>query len=123
MSSVESLREFVNERLTAAAEQIFRLFKNPNVIVEDEEEIDRQRRLSDIDWKPEIQLHMTGVYECNHFNIINRINFVCRSAADRKVATGMPLLVERCRSIPRVACQTSVPRVACRWHDVPKGNI
>ncbi|XP_045902353.1 zinc finger protein 2 homolog isoform X3 [Micropterus dolomieu] len=55
MSSVESLREFVNERLTAAAEEIFRVFKN--TIVEYEEEIDRQRRLLDIVWKPEIKLH------------------------------------------------------------------
>ncbi|XP_045930689.1 uncharacterized protein LOC123986444 [Micropterus dolomieu] len=55
MSSVESLREFVNERLTAAAEEIFRVFKN--TIVEYEEEIDRQRRLLDIVWKPEVKLH------------------------------------------------------------------
>ncbi|XP_038590229.1 zinc finger protein 420-like isoform X5 [Micropterus salmoides] len=55
MSSVGSLREFVNERLTAAAEEIFRVFKN--TIVEYEEEIDRQRRLLDIVWKPEIKLH------------------------------------------------------------------
>ncbi|XP_038590072.1 zinc finger protein 436-like isoform X5 [Micropterus salmoides] len=55
MSSVESLKEFVNERLTAAAEEIFRVFKN--TIVEYEEEIVRQRRLLDIVWKPEIKLH------------------------------------------------------------------
>ncbi|XP_038570545.1 golgin subfamily A member 6-like protein 6 [Micropterus salmoides] len=55
MSSVESLREFVSERLTAAAEEIFRVFKN--TIVEYEKEIDRQRRLLDIVWKPEIKLH------------------------------------------------------------------
>ncbi|XP_045902305.1 zinc finger protein 2 homolog isoform X7 [Micropterus dolomieu] len=55
MSSVESLREFVNERLTAAAEEIFRVFKN--TMFEYEEEIDRQRRLLDIVWKPEVKLH------------------------------------------------------------------
>ncbi|XP_036943877.1 zinc finger protein 585B-like [Acanthopagrus latus] len=55
MSSVECLREFVNERLTAAAEEIFRVFKQ--TIVEYEEEIDRQRKLLDIVWKPEIKLH------------------------------------------------------------------
>ncbi|XP_068576793.1 zinc finger protein 208-like [Cebidichthys violaceus] len=55
MSSVECLREFVNERLSAAAEEIFGVFvKN---IVAYEEEIDRQRRLLDIVWKPEIKLH------------------------------------------------------------------
>ncbi|XP_045902460.1 zinc finger protein 233-like [Micropterus dolomieu] len=48
-------REFVSERLTAAAEEIFSVFKN--TIVEYEEEIDRQRRLLDIIWKPEIKLH------------------------------------------------------------------
>ncbi|XP_044051260.1 zinc finger protein 664-like isoform X4 [Siniperca chuatsi] len=55
MSSVECLREFVNKRLTAAAEEIFGVFKK--TIVEYEEEIDRQRRLLDIFWKPEIKLH------------------------------------------------------------------
>ncbi|XP_044065424.1 uncharacterized protein LOC122882270 isoform X5 [Siniperca chuatsi] len=55
MSSVECLREFVNERLTAAAEEIFGVFRK--TIVEYEEEICRQRRLLDIVWKPEIKLH------------------------------------------------------------------
>ncbi|XP_032371195.1 gastrula zinc finger protein XlCGF57.1 isoform X3 [Etheostoma spectabile] len=54
MSSIEYLREFVNERLTAAAEEIFGVFER--TIVEYEEEIDRQRRLLDIVWKPEIKL-------------------------------------------------------------------
>ncbi|XP_056247517.1 transcriptional repressor CTCFL-like isoform X4 [Seriola aureovittata] len=57
MSSVQYLREFVNERLTAAAEEIFGVFEQ--TIVEYEEEIDRQRRLLDIVWKPEIKLHRT----------------------------------------------------------------
>ena len=60
MSSVECLREFVNERLTAAAEEIFRVFKQ--TIVEYEEEIDRQRKLLDIVWKPEIKLHRIGLW-------------------------------------------------------------
>ncbi|XP_039978871.1 zinc finger protein 35-like isoform X2 [Xiphias gladius] len=55
MSSVQYLREFVNERLTAAAEEIFGVFEK--TIVEYEEEIDRQRRLLDIVWRPEIKLH------------------------------------------------------------------
>ncbi|XP_041792159.1 zinc finger protein 239-like [Chelmon rostratus] len=54
MSSVECLRGFVSERLTAAAEEIFRVFMK--TIVQYEEEIDRQRRLLDIVWKPEIKL-------------------------------------------------------------------
>ncbi|XP_074489255.1 uncharacterized protein LOC141766350 isoform X3 [Sebastes fasciatus] len=55
MSAVQKLREFVNERLTAAAEEIFRVYET--TIVEYEEEIDRQRRLLDVVWKPEIQLN------------------------------------------------------------------
>lgn len=63
MSSVECLRELINERLTAAAEEIFRVFQK--TIVEYEEEIDRQRRLLDIVWKPEIKLHRIGLYKHN----------------------------------------------------------
>ena len=55
MSSAECLREFVNERPTAAAEEIFRVFNK--TIVEYEKEIDQQRRLLDIVWKPEIKLY------------------------------------------------------------------
>ncbi|KAG7222321.1 hypothetical protein INR49_016385 [Caranx melampygus] len=58
MSSVESLRDFVTERLTAAAEEIFRVFKQ--TVVEYEEEIGRQRRLLDTVLKPEIRLHRTA---------------------------------------------------------------
>ncbi|KAM8760718.1 uncharacterized protein AB9X84_008698 [Acanthopagrus schlegelii] len=55
MSSVECLRDFVSERLTAAAEEIFGVFIK--TIVEYEEEISRQRRLLDGVLKPEIKLH------------------------------------------------------------------
>uniref|UniRef100_A0AAQ4NYY1 C2H2-type domain-containing protein n=1 Tax=Gasterosteus aculeatus aculeatus TaxID=481459 RepID=A0AAQ4NYY1_GASAC len=55
MSSVECLREFVNERLSAAAEEIFGVFKR--TVVEYQEEIDRQRRMLDVFWKPEVKLH------------------------------------------------------------------
>lgn len=58
MSSVQYLREFVIERLNAAAEEIFGVFET--TILEYEEEIDRQRRLLDIVWKPEIKLHRIG---------------------------------------------------------------
>ncbi|KAF1389442.1 hypothetical protein PFLUV_G00073470 [Perca fluviatilis] len=56
MASVDYLREFVNERLTAAAEEIFGVFKK--TIVEYEEEIGRQRRLLDVVRKPEIKLQI-----------------------------------------------------------------
>ncbi|XP_035524073.1 zinc finger protein OZF-like [Morone saxatilis] len=55
MSSVECLREFVNERLAAAVEDIFGAFRK--TVVEYEEEIKRQRRLLDLVWKPQIKLH------------------------------------------------------------------
>ncbi|XP_029954906.1 uncharacterized protein LOC115393935 isoform X2 [Salarias fasciatus] len=43
MTSVQALREFISERLTAAAGEIFTVFEQ--TIVQFEEEIDRQRRL------------------------------------------------------------------------------
>ncbi|XP_059195180.1 zinc finger protein 260-like isoform X2 [Centropristis striata] len=55
MSTVETLRQFVSERLTAAAEEIFGVLEKTLVVYEDE--IDRQRKLLDIFWKPEIKLH------------------------------------------------------------------
>ncbi|XP_041645714.1 zinc finger protein 665-like [Cheilinus undulatus] len=54
MLPVDLLRGFVNERLTAAAEEIFEVFKR--TIVEYEDEINRQRRLLDIVWKPHVKL-------------------------------------------------------------------
>ncbi|XP_030606910.1 zinc finger and SCAN domain-containing protein 23-like [Archocentrus centrarchus] len=59
MPSVQYLREFINERLTAAAQEIFTEFEK--TIVQYEEVIDRQRRLLDITWKPEIKLHRTDL--------------------------------------------------------------
>ncbi|XP_033985904.1 zinc finger and SCAN domain-containing protein 31-like [Trematomus bernacchii] len=55
MSSVDFLREFVNERLSAAAEEIFGVFQK--TIVNYEEEIRRQRRLLDVVLKPEINIY------------------------------------------------------------------
>ncbi|XP_041862003.1 uncharacterized protein LOC121652924 isoform X2 [Melanotaenia boesemani] len=55
MSSVQHLREFISARLTAAAEEIFTEFEK--TIVQYEEEIDRQRRLLDVTWKPHIHLN------------------------------------------------------------------
>lgn len=58
MVPVETFREFVTERLTAAAEEIFRVFQR--TVVEYEEEIERQRGLLDVVWKPHIQSQRTG---------------------------------------------------------------
>ncbi|KAM4743787.1 uncharacterized protein FYW61_000039 [Anableps anableps] len=57
MSSVQHLREFISERLTAAAEEIFSVFQR--TIVQYEEEMGRQRRLLDITWSPEVHLERT----------------------------------------------------------------
>ncbi|RVE61354.1 hypothetical protein OJAV_G00169880 [Oryzias javanicus] len=49
MSSIEALREFISERLTAAAEDIFRQVEK--TIVQYEDEMDRQRRMLDRSWE------------------------------------------------------------------------
>uniref|UniRef100_A0A3Q2QJS4 Zinc finger protein 37 homolog n=1 Tax=Fundulus heteroclitus TaxID=8078 RepID=A0A3Q2QJS4_FUNHE len=59
MSSSQSLREFIRERLTAAAENIFSEFDK--TIVHYEEELDRQRRLLEISCKPQINLQRTDL--------------------------------------------------------------
>ncbi|XP_017165432.1 zinc finger protein 184-like isoform X2 [Poecilia reticulata] len=58
MSSVQHLREFIRERLTAAAQEIFTEVEK--TIICYEEELDAQRRMMGIDWKPEIKLHRVG---------------------------------------------------------------
>ncbi|KAM9762065.1 uncharacterized protein ACNS7B_004278 [Menidia menidia] len=55
MSSVQHLREFISQRLTAAAEEIFSEFEK--TIVQYEDEIDRQRRLLEATWKPRVTLN------------------------------------------------------------------
>uniref|UniRef100_A0A3Q3EEW9 C2H2-type domain-containing protein n=1 Tax=Kryptolebias marmoratus TaxID=37003 RepID=A0A3Q3EEW9_KRYMA len=54
MSSVHHLREFIGEKLTAAAAEIFSEFEK--TILRYEEELDRQRRLLDVRWNPEKKL-------------------------------------------------------------------
>ncbi|XP_051810154.1 zinc finger protein 239-like isoform X4 [Acanthochromis polyacanthus] len=54
MCSVEYLRELISDRLAAAAGEIFTEFEKN--IVQYQEEIDRQRRLLDVIWKPHIPL-------------------------------------------------------------------
>lgn len=55
MSSVFCLRDVVRERLTAAAEDILRVFADR--VAEYEEEIRRQRELLDVVLKPVVKLH------------------------------------------------------------------
>ncbi|CAI5681678.1 unnamed protein product [Oreochromis niloticus] len=56
MSSVQYLREFIKERLTAVCEEIFSEVQK--TIVQYEEEINRQHRLLDISRKPNRNLHI-----------------------------------------------------------------
>ena len=60
MSSLQSLRELISERLAAAAEEICRLCEG--TIVQNEEELCRQRRLLDSSWNPQLQLHVVGTF-------------------------------------------------------------
>ncbi|XP_035859566.1 zinc finger and SCAN domain-containing protein 12-like isoform X3 [Sander lucioperca] len=68
MSKVQMLRAFVNQRLTAAAEEIFWLFER--TIAEYEEELEfsskdnhRQQKLLDAVLNPEVQLHRADVQQ------------------------------------------------------------
>uniref|UniRef100_A0A096MD49 C2H2-type domain-containing protein n=1 Tax=Poecilia formosa TaxID=48698 RepID=A0A096MD49_POEFO len=61
MCSVEPLREFIRERLTAAAEEIFTQLEK--TIVQYEEEIDRQRRLLDLTWRPRTEPNPADVQQ------------------------------------------------------------
>ncbi|XP_030609258.1 zinc finger and SCAN domain-containing protein 30-like [Archocentrus centrarchus] len=57
MCSVQYLREFIKERLTAVCEEI--LLEVQKTVVHYEEEIDRQRRLLDISRTPDANSHIT----------------------------------------------------------------
>ncbi|XP_067471501.1 zinc finger protein 664-like [Thunnus thynnus] len=65
MASVQCFREFLNERLTAAAEEILGVFEKTVVVYE--EEIHRQRKLLDIVLKPEIKLHKKEISQSSVF--------------------------------------------------------
>lgn len=59
MPSVQCFRQFLNERLTTAAEEIFTVFEK--TIAEYEEEINRQRKLLEIVLKPELNVNKIGL--------------------------------------------------------------
>ncbi|XP_008401044.1 gastrula zinc finger protein XlCGF7.1-like isoform X2 [Poecilia reticulata] len=58
MTSAQHLRDFIRERLTAAAAEIFSEVEK--TIICYEEELDAQRRMMGINWKPEIKLIRIG---------------------------------------------------------------
>ncbi|XP_058469229.1 zinc finger protein with KRAB and SCAN domains 8-like [Solea solea] len=66
MSSLRYLRNLISERLTAAAEEIFRAFEQ--TIVEYEEEVDRQRRLLQNFGKRREKLHRIELPQQNVYN-------------------------------------------------------
>ncbi|XP_044192069.1 zinc finger and BTB domain-containing protein 17-like isoform X3 [Thunnus albacares] len=68
MSKVQMLRASVTQRLTAAAEEIFVLFERSIAEYEEElsrskEENERQRKLLDAVFNPQLQLHRAGVQQ------------------------------------------------------------
>ncbi|XP_059195187.1 zinc finger protein ZFP2-like [Centropristis striata] len=85
MSTVETLRQFVSERLTAAAEEIFGVLEKTLVVYEDE--IDRQRKLLDIFWKPQIKLHRIEL----------QLQHVCK---EEEVLAGQTLIIQERNSGP-----------------------
>ncbi|XP_037535962.1 zinc finger protein 845 [Nematolebias whitei] len=69
MSSVLCLRQFVNERLTAAAEEIVNVFEK--TIADYEKEIKRQRRLLSVVWKPQVKIHRAELPQ--HFIEVKKV--------------------------------------------------
>ncbi|XP_029959691.1 uncharacterized protein LOC115397479 isoform X2 [Salarias fasciatus] len=63
MASVQALREFISERLNAAAVEIFTVFEQ--TIVRYEEKIESQHRLLQINWNPQIKLHRAELPQQN----------------------------------------------------------
>ena len=88
MASVEYLREFISERLSAAAEEIFRGFKK--AIVEYEEEIDRQRRLLDAACKPEMQSPRMGVFIITKHNYLFSFHLCIFYLSQFSAPAGLP---------------------------------
>lgn len=58
MASIQHLREFIRDRLTAAAEDIFSEFEKTIV------QYERQRELQDFTWNPVLKLQRTGESDC-----------------------------------------------------------
>ncbi|XP_029967518.1 uncharacterized protein LOC115402957 isoform X1 [Salarias fasciatus] len=61
MAAIQALREFINERLTAAAGEIFTAFEQ--TIVQYQEELDRQNRLLEITFNPPKKFHGTELQQ------------------------------------------------------------
>ncbi|XP_029974374.1 zinc finger and SCAN domain-containing protein 2-like [Salarias fasciatus] len=78
MTSVQAFREFISERLTAAAGEIFTVFEQ--TIVQYEEEIGRQRKLLEISIKPQISLNRTELpqlHDCREDRLLQQKTNCC----------------------------------------------
>uniref|UniRef100_A0A096LSL4 Zinc finger protein 568-like n=1 Tax=Poecilia formosa TaxID=48698 RepID=A0A096LSL4_POEFO len=88
MSSVQHLREFIRERLTAAAQEIFTEVEK--TIICYEEELDAQRRMMGIDWKTQTQaadLQQPSVSNEEEASAIQQVwSLASRSSQDQKEA-------------------------------------
>lgn len=72
MSTIQSLRQFINERLHTAAEEILGCFEA--TVAKYEDEIDRQRRLLAVTLKPIVKLQRIGLYHLNEQTIHHTYN-------------------------------------------------
>lgn len=63
MSKVQIMKDFVNQRLTAVAEDICKLFES--ILAEYEEQVCRQQKLLDAVFNPEVRLYGARKYSSN----------------------------------------------------------
>lgn len=62
MSSMQSLRERLRERMSAVGDDLCSALED--TAVQYEEQIERQRELLDVALKPEVKLYRIGAYGC-----------------------------------------------------------
>lgn len=87
MGSSHCFREFLNERLSAAAEEIFRMFEQ--TVLEYQEEISRQRRLLDRAIQPESKLQQKDIFQVAVGN--EEIHVDKKSFCDQEGLAGLDL--------------------------------
>ncbi|XP_021172699.2 zinc finger protein 570 [Fundulus heteroclitus] len=111
MSSSQSLREFIRERLTAAAEEIFTEFDK--TIVHYEEELDRQRRLLEISCKPQINLQRIVLpqhYVCKEEEV-NTDHHFCNLESICTLDQEKELLKPEPQQIKEICAQLEPPQI------------
>ena len=72
MSTFESLKEFAEQRLAAAVDEIFEYFEK--TVTEYDEELDCYCRLLDIILQPQIILRRAGLFSIHRLTLIIRCN-------------------------------------------------